>query len=220
MPADKPPERFFYTFRSSEGVQVKMLRGDGAPKMTGGGGGWSTVARPRRTALTQWTGRDPYRMDVPILFDGWHDRRSVEKDIARLNRMQMGHDYDPPPTVHIEGAVPIKGAKWVIESIDWGDDVIWSGGGAARRAATSGRYWRLRQDAIVHLMQFQETTTIHITTVKFIPNYYEVMKQGETLKSIAKAMYGNGNKWKDIQKANPKIRDPNKIKVHTKLRIP
>ena len=208
-----PPDRFLYTFRSSEGAQVKMLRGDAAPKMTGGGGGWTTVDRPRRISLTQWTGREPYRMDVPILFDGWRENRSVEEDISRLNKMQMGHDYDPPPTLHVDGALPIKGAKWVIESIEWGDDVIWS-------HSSRGKYFRLRQDAVVHLMQFQETTTIHITVVKFIPNYYEVMRDGETLKSIAKAMYGNANKWKDIKKANPKIRDPNKIKKHTKLRIP
>jgi nucleoid-associated protein YgaU len=190
-----------------------MLRGDGSPKMTGGGGGWNVVSRPRRVGVTQWAGHDPYRMDVPVLFDGWQDRASVEDSIARLNAMQMGSDYDPPPTVTIDGAVPIKGATWVIENIDWGDEVFW-------QESSQGRFFRLRQDAVVHLLQYQAEVNVKIAVVKFLPNTYYVLHKGETPKQIAKAVYGNANRWKDIQKANPKIRDPNKLPVKTTLRIP
>lgn len=208
-----PPGVLYYNFKSSDGAAVKVLRGDGPPKLVGGLGGWDIVSRPRRIGLTQWTGREPFQMDVPILFDGWHDQKSVEDDIRRLNGMAVGAAYDPPPTVQVQGAVPVSDATWIISNIDWGDEVYWEENAA-------GKTWRLRQDAVVHLLQYQAEDRLKITITKSLPNTYVVHRKGETLRSIAKSMYGNGNRWKDIQKANPKIRDPNKIKVGTKLRIP
>src|SRR5262252_6436265 len=121
----RQPDKYFYIFKASDGTQVKVLRGDGAPKMVGGIGGWNIVARPRRVGLTQWGGREPYQMDVPILFDRWHDQNSVEREIRQLNKMALGYDYAPPPTVTMQGALPVVGATWVITSIDWGDNVYW-----------------------------------------------------------------------------------------------
>jgi hypothetical protein len=43
----------YYTFKASNGTTVTVLRGDVAPKMTAGGGGWSVEARPKRVALRQ-----------------------------------------------------------------------------------------------------------------------------------------------------------------------
>lgn len=211
MPA-APALRYFIIFRSDSGSQVKVLRGEGSPKMTGGSGGWSVIDRPRRISLTQWTGREPYRMDIPVLFDGWRDQVSVEESIARLNQMSMGHNYSPPPTVTVEGGVPIKGATWVIESIDWGDEVFWS-------QSDQGRYFRLRQDAVVHMLQYQAEARLKITMPKSLPNEFTVPRDGFTMREVAKAMYGNGEKWQKIQKANPN-RDPNKLKKDTVLRVP
>jgi hypothetical protein len=208
-----PPNKYFYTFKSSDGAQVKVLRGDGPPKIVGGLGGWSMVARPRRTSITQWAGREPYQMDVPVLFDGWHDGNSVETDIRTLNKMAIGMDYDPPPTVTISGALPVGGATWVINAIDWGDDVYW-------QQTDRGQFYRLRQDALVHLIQYQAVERLQITVTKSLPNSYTVFRKGETLRSIAKSMYGDGSRWKDIQKANPSVRDPNKLPLKKSLRIP
>lgn len=208
------PRRYIYIFRSSKGAQVTVVRGEGPPKITGGSGGWNVVNRPRRTSLTQWGGREPYRMDVPILFDGWRARVSVEEDIRRLQQMSMGHDYDPPPTITLQGALPVNGATWVIEDIDWGDEVYWS------QQSSQGRFFRMRQDAVVHLLQYQAEERLKIVMPRQLPNQYTVFKEGETLRSIAKVMYGDGDKWKVIKKANPSVRDPNKLKVKTVLRIP
>jgi hypothetical protein len=137
--------KYYYTFRSSDGKTVKVLRGDGAPKATDGFGGWEVVNRPRRIGLTQWNGRSPYGMDVPILFD---DIDGCETEISKLFQMAVGYDYLPPPTVQIDGAVPIKGAKWVINGIDWGDDVHWNQTG-------NQKPFRTRQDATVHLLEYK-----------------------------------------------------------------
>lgn len=49
---------------------------------------------------------------------------------------------------------------------------------------------------------------------------YTVAK-GDTLYSIARRMYGNQSRWKDIWNANKaRIRDPNKLSVGTNLIIP
>jgi nucleoid-associated protein YgaU len=50
--------------------------------------------------------------------------------------------------------------------------------------------------------------------------WYEV-KKGDTLWKIAKEVYGDGNLYPDIFKANQDtLSDPDKIKVGQKLRIP
>jgi len=199
------PDKYFYTFRSSAGSVVKVMRGDNPAQIVGGEGGWNFVQRPRRTSLTQWGGRDPYQMDVPIIFDGWRYQTSVEQDIRRLQIMSVGSDFNPPPTVKIDGALPIGGATWVIASIDWGTEVFWS-------QANRGRYFRLRQDAIVHLYEYKASEDLKITITNSLPNTYIVPKgKTTTFKEIAKAMYGNGSRWKEIQSANPKVRDPNKV---------
>jgi|SRR5262252_3076340 hypothetical protein len=211
-----PPDRYYYIFRSSDGASVRVMRGDGPPTMTGGIGGWNQIARPRRVALTQWGGREPYQMDVPILFNGWHDQQSVEREIRQLNKMGLGLDWHQPPTVTLDGAHPdvaVAGAQWVINDITWGDDVYWDLG-------KDGTPFRMRQDAVVHLLEYHEEDRLNIVVTKSLPNTYIVHRKGETLRSIAKAMYGNGDRWKDIKKANPKIRDPNKLPLKTKLRIP
>lgn len=50
------------------------------------------------------------------------------------------------------------------------------------------------------------------------PKFY-TFKKGDTLQEIAKRFYGKASAWQKIADAN-KIRDPKKIKVGTKLRLP
>lgn len=207
----------YYTFNSSKGGSVTMLRGDGAPKMTGGGGGWETQARPRRVGLTVWKGRDPYTMDVPVLFDGYSAGRSQENAISILNQMQMGSDLEEPPTVEIVGGVPVKGIKWVI-SIDWGDNVIYETG-------PGGSEFRVRQDAIVHMTQYNPETRLAIQNKGKIPGAPKLytVRQGDDLRSISQKMYGTPDRWKEIQAANKTtLRDPKNIlrMKGKKIRIP
>lgn len=165
-----------YRFESSDRDAVICFRGDGPPTMTGGGGGWEIEARPRRVGATLWKGREPYQMDVPILFDGFQGEDSQESKIALLNQMQMGKDLDPPPIVTIEGAVPVKGASWVI-SIAWGDNVVW-------RPGTKGQHYRIRQDAIVSCTQYQQDRRVNLRKPPMQRKHR--VKKGDTLKSIAK----------------------------------
>ena len=48
-----------------------------------------------------------------------------------------------------------------------------------------------------------------------------VVKRGDTLSGIAKEVYGDGKKWREIYEANKdKIKDPDLIQVGWELRLP
>jgi hypothetical protein len=207
-----PPRKYYYTFTADSGSIVRVMRGTAPPKMTGGMGGWQIVNRPRRSGITQWTGYEPYQMEVPVIFDGWHNQESVEDDIRRLNMMQTGMPYQPPPTLQIDGALPISGATWVISTIDWGDIVYW-------KQTPTGDFVRLRQDAVVHLLQYVEEDRLMIRNVG-LPHVYTPMRKGMSFRDVAKEMYGSPKRWKDIKNANPKIRDPNNLPKDQTIRVP
>jgi nucleoid-associated protein YgaU len=60
----------------------------------------------------------------------------------------------------------------------------------------------------------------HKATDAKSPTQTHVVKRGDTLFKIAKQYCGDGSKWTKIQKANPQIKDPGKLKVGEKLTIP
>jgi hypothetical protein len=191
----------------------------------GGGSGWEVEDRPRRLGLTIWKKQDPYTMDVPIRFDGFGDDESVEDDVRTLNSMQRGTFrpnsslMDDPPTVEIDGALPINGAKWVITGIDWSSDDA----GVIYRSV-GGKVYRVRQDATVHLTQFSPETRLDVSGGGNLraKRLFKV-RQGDDLRSISQKVYGTPDRWKEIQAANPKIlRDPKNIKklVGKEIRIP
>jgi LysM repeat protein len=211
------PARYYYEFKSSNGLSVVVLRDEAPPKITDGRGGWSVVERRRRKGLTTWGGRNPFRMDVPILFNGqFEPPYSVDQDISVLNMMALGDNFVVPPTVTVNGYLPVNGIKWVIEDLKWGDNAIWL-------QSQTGETIRVRQDCIVQLLQYVEEDVVKITNTSPTPapNSYTT-KAGDTPKSIAKARYGDANMWKKIRDLNPsKVRDPNQqLPTNTVLQMP
>lgn len=196
----------YYRFtRADTGVSVDVKRDAAPASIVGVGGRWNVVPRPRRTSFVTWDGSDPYTMDVPILFDGWDLSRSQEKNIALLNHFSISpSDFAPPPQVYVDGALPVTGAVWVLSpQISWGTNVIWHEDG-----------YRLRQDAIVHLLQFVEAEAL---SIKPPATSHTVATGGRTLKQVSRDEYGTTKYWSAIQKAN-NIRDPKKLPKT--LRIP
>lgn len=195
----------YYIFTSSAGATVQVLRGVDAPTLLSGGGRYSLIERPRRKSVVQWDGLDPYRMSVPVMFDGWKSSTSVESDIAKLNQMMQGPaEFQAPPIVKIQGSVPVKNAQWVIETIDWGQSyVIWKGTN------------RIRQDAVVNLLQYVPDTVVSTTRQPSANEPYRI-KAGDTLRGLATK---RGLKLSDIKRVN-NIRDPKAIKVGQVILIP
>lgn len=204
MAEDLDIQRFYRLTRKDNHNSIIVKRDASPPTLVSVGGRWSVIDRPRQQSFTVWNGDDLYRMDLPILFDGWDDLDSVEDQVAILNNMRLSKEtFQPPPQIDIDGAVPVKGATWVIESIDFGQNVIWHEDG-----------YRLRQDAVVHLLQYVEAETLKITPPATAHTYR--VKAGDTLKSISKSQYGTSKYWSAIKNAN-NIRDIKKLPKTLKI---
>lgn len=196
----------YYRFTRLDLRTSVLTKRDAAPPMiTNVGGRWNVVNRPRRRSFTTYDGSDLYAMDVPIFFDGLDTGRSMEDAISILNQMSIPpSDFATPPQVLIDGAVPVKGATWVLSpAITWGTNVIWHEDG-----------YRLRQDAVVHLLEFAEAKQL---AIKPPATSHTVATGGRTLRQISRDEYGTIKYWSAIQKAN-NIRDPKKLPKT--LRIP
>lgn len=218
-------EQHYITFSSDDAAHlpVKVLLKD-PPKITVSGSKWETVDRIRRTGMTLWRGRDPVEQTISVLFDGWSDASDVTFDMLNLDRMSRPTpDGDQPPVVHMDGATFRRDIDdWIIVDIAWGDDVI--------RDIVDGSPVVLRADAVVTLREYlppdrlklpgtQDTTTTKAKVKPRPKSQFYTTKKGDTLKTIAKAQYGDYSKWRDIAKAN-NIRDPDHLKPNVRLRLP
>ena len=206
----------YYLFRGTNGASVLCRRGMDSPKLVSGGARYNVVNRSRRKSTVQWDGDDPYRMDVSVLLDGWMDHVSVEHDVALLNNMrQSPGDLVPPVQVFVDGALPVKGGKWVMEGIDWGDMVIWGNDNPNSKLGDfHSNGYRLRQDAVIHLLQYVEPKVLQVSTPnKGVPTR---VKAGQTLANIAR---DNNLTQQSILKANG-IRDSKSVKKNAFLILP
>lgn len=116
--------------------------------VTDGFGGWEEVTRPKRTPLTVWRSRPPLHMDLPLLFDGLAVNRSVERDVADLQRLAAPFASDRRPSrirLNARGTfIPFLDRTWVISSLGFGD-------GAMNRNGV-----RVRQEVTLSLLEFVE----------------------------------------------------------------
>ena len=180
-------------------LEVSALLGPDGGKLTAGLGTWQEVSIPRGDPYTQWQGRALFGMDLDLIFDGWATGRSVESDMAKLERLATRVPGTVSPTqVRIWGAIPKPGLAWVIASVEYGDVI---------RDTATGQ--RLRQEVTLKLMEYREETQVaqlpRATATKKPPQKYKV-KKGDTLKTIAAKYLGSSGKWQQIAKANTGLR--------------
>jgi hypothetical protein len=118
----------------------------GDDTIQGGHGGWSTQARPGRPDMTAWDGTPAVQWTIPMSFDGFDAGRSVERNIATLESWGLPDTDagDEPPRLTIT-ALAGRGratAKWVIQSIEYGEQI----------RNDSGQ--RIRQDVTVTFLEY------------------------------------------------------------------
>lgn len=216
----------YVTFFSADpAYSVTMLLGDGSPTVTGGYAGWTTVARERKRALTEWHGNEPLELEIPILFDNWALGTSLEAEIKTLERLAgLDDSMDEPPIIQFDsaGVVPYdahdaKSKYWVISNLVMGD--------ADRNAVGN----RVRQAATVTVLEYIEDDTLASQTSaerkrrakraaekkraaarKGAGQRQYRINNGDTLRSVAARKLGKASRWKEIKKLNPKFRDPKK----------
>jgi nucleoid-associated protein YgaU len=204
------------TIRTVDGsiAPISPYRDADSAKLTEGWAKYETIDRPKRTGATQFTGRDPYVMTVPVLFDGLQDHNPQEDEIRRLIGMSVPpKDLTTPPSVKVSGGTPGDNHTWKIQGLAFGDNVIWG--------FVGGVAVRFRQDCVITLLQWVPVDLVTVgrgagKSKKKVRTY--VVKHGDSLGKIAAKECGDRNKWKKIASANG-IRDPKAIKVGQKLRI-
>ena len=183
-------------FTSSSGKSLTVMNGATSPVLSNGVVTWDTIARPKRKALTRYTGRTPLNQDIPVIFDGYHKLENQEARIAKLHKMST-----EPHTITLSGHALHTELPWVFIGIDWDDqETIWIRGNEGPV--------RVRQVAVVHLMEFVDEKLItsptqlrEVIALKNPIKNYKTLK-GMTLKQIAQAVYGNPDDWRVIVDAN------------------
>jgi len=220
-------------------LRVVALLDEATATITQGYGGWSEQDRARRRSLTIYTGPKPFKMDLPILFDGFSTDDSVEKQVKTIEMMAMPAAFNsPPPTVKITGHVPGTGLTWVIDDISWGETMRKIGGTL------------VRQHLIIHLHQYVTADIAKVSATKKVQTkskhkskntheyllgqygYYidplsvsgynttYITREGDSLTTIAAQQLGDYDEWHDIADING-LRDPfYKYPGGVKLKLP
>lgn len=211
---------------SADGIpDVTVLLDETPANVPSGYGGWVIVPRQRRIGLTQWNGKDPIRLVIPVLFDGVKRGLGQELGISHLSRMALPPiGGGEPPVITVSGvAVPSPGpSQWVIENLAWGTQKVeW-------QTVSNGVTTRIRQDCVVNLLEYRgdDRTAFKSPALGVVggksktgwPKKYVTVK-GDTLQSVAAHFYKNAAKWKQIAKANS-ITDPRSVVKGTTLTIP
>ena len=225
------------TFTSKKpAITVTAMLGPDPPRITGGYGGWEKVARPRRQALTHWVGRDPLSQAISIVFEGFREQESVELDCQKLEQLALPwHKGDEPPVVRIHNEEDHDGAAlhtelpWVVEDIEWGD------------SSRTRKGFRTRQEATVHLLRYvadeyvkpappakknrqnrkkknRRSQSPLSMPAQSSPILY-IVKEGDTLTSIAARELGDWRLWIDIADTNG-LRDPDFLTIGQQVRMP
>jgi nucleoid-associated protein YgaU len=194
-------------------ASVSALLGAANPVPTSGYATWEIIDRPRRVSMTNFTGRQPYQMDLPVVLSKFREHGSIEKAMSTLEMMARPLDsLHGPPVVTVAGPkVPHRNLKWVINGIDWG----------ATEYSFDHRY-RMRQEGTLHLLEHVPVTVVKERNVSpGTRNYkwYIVKHSDGSLKTIAMKLLGSAKRWKDIGKLNG-IRDPKNIHPGEKLKVP
>lgn len=196
---DSPPGTV--TFTPDVGSSLTVLLHDSTPVITDGYSQWEVVDRPKRLGMTRFKGKNPFKQDISVMFDGWIDESPQETNISSLMKMtQQPHALAEPPKIKLSGQAHRKDLIWVIEGIDWDtDNTIWEISGSTPV--------RLRQSATVHLLQFVEDTVVTTAASPAVVakkggKRKKVVGVGLTLKQIAQQEYGDPNGWHEILMQN------------------
>lgn len=195
---------------------------DGEATLTQGFGGWETVSRPQRVALTRWTGNDPIGQDVPILLDGYAGGVDVEpklQELLKRSRVRPGAGL-PPAVWRLRGPIFYPEKKWIVSGIQFGE-ILRTPRGENSAALT-------RQRATISFLEYIDPDQIRIKKIKrrLKPKGKKnsILADGKSIRQIAVEYYGTGEivVARALGKAqDPPIRDVKKeLGKKRKIRLP
>ena len=190
---------------------LRIALGEGSPNIVGGLNGWEEVERPDGRPLTEWSGADALKVDVPIMLNGW-PRDSVEREKDRLIALCRRKDgEEEPPSFKVTGPLFFSGMRMVLAGVDFD----------AERTIRNGNGKLLRLAGTLHLMEYVKADQIRIARRKKGSGKFTwTTKKGDTLRSVVMSLFGDASLIPKFKKANG-IRDPRKVlKPGTELVFP
>lgn len=198
---------------------VVELNGDVLPA---GYGEFAVTDRPGRVGITGYSGRKPLTLKIPLLFDGWRTRSSMEDELRMLERL---HGLDAalaqPPVIIVEGfGIPHSYSRAPQNRFAFTGDPQWDDSDIRTRKPDGHRLYiacTVTAQMIVRPQSLAAATTTSAAGES--RHYYTVPKHGKPrdLKGIAKKY---GKTWRQIRALNPKLPgDPDHdLKAGTKVR--
>lgn len=197
---------------SAPALRVIAYVGEAPPTRSEGYGGFEEIQRPRRTAFLEWRGRSLPRLALDLVLDGWATGASQEGFIRNLERWAQPapETGNQPPPIFVGGPVPTDPTvPWVIDALEWGDDVL-------RRE--DGQ--RVRQGFTLTLLEFvQPDLALRRSAAPKAATRTYVVKAGEHLGEIAARQLGKASRWREIARLNG-IRDPKSVKAGQRIKLP
>lgn len=199
--------------------KVKLKAGDRelvlpyGPRGTALGGlaaPWSTVDRPGSKPLAVRDGAPLATLSLTVFLASADHQDSVEDLLATLARIAASGDR-----VTLVNLSPLERGPWRLDDVTVTGELRQHGTNHITRATVSLSFVEA-SDANPKLGPVQGGKKGG--NGKKLPTTH-VVKKGETLRKLADRYYGEPGKWRVIAKAN-KIKDPSKLKVGRKLRIP
>jgi hypothetical protein len=172
-----------------------------------------TDDRHGRTSVTRYAGMQPLEQEITLKFDGQRDRVSVIGKIRDLETLAMPVGSGSPPLVRAFGAsVRHQGLWWRVTRI----------------VENTERAIYINDDQVVYVATVTLTQHVKDQLLNFaganaqgFRNRTTHVREGEdSLYDVAKRVYKDRGKAKDIARANPGLRLGQKLKRGTKLRLP
>lgn len=197
-----------------EGVNVAFTATD-PPTLSGGYGGWDEITRPHRDAATSWAGYGARKLTVPGMFDAYGEGRSVEPAVQALDLAARPAATRPPAIVTVNGdVIPIaaRATRWVIDNIDWGQDVIRRGDGH-----------RVRQPFTLELVE-HVPASLDVRVKKKTPPAMQwvTLTATDTLQTVAVRKLRDVKRAAEIGRINGirNVRMKLRTKKRTRIRVP
>lgn len=188
-----------------------------APVVVSGYGGWSRVARPRKSALTEWVGRDTLSVSIDFIIEDYAMGRGVYTEakcqiLEELAGVESGDPEPPlcelhsdPPSLMPHGYERASQNKWFVESLTWDQDQIRynKAGNRIRAVGTIVASVYVADERLHPAAEYRKPSSKPVTKGGSKRKFYTVLP-GDTLHKIAarKDTYNNWKKWKLIADAN------------------
>lgn len=205
---------WIYTEENPPKLLVYGYIGDGQINITGGGGGWESVAIPQDSPVSVWRGsQNVYEIEIPIMFDTYdkivgntvidgkvvYQNYDVESQCRTLEQMYgaLTNPVTEPPLLIINaaGAIPndvynFPPLRWVIsEEPQWGEQLRNDQGRRTRQAVTVKFMKYSPYDAIGKGASAKGAQPAHTTIAKANETYNKIAARA--LKNSGGVRWGN-----------------------------